>query len=59
MSNAANRETPFVQVGTQRKLRLADGEALPERRRYESKTVLNAIGTLNQQCADDGETTPE
>ena len=52
-------EIPFVRVGTHRKLRLADVEALRERRRTESRKALNAIASLNQECDDYGETTRE
>jgi excisionase family DNA binding protein len=48
-------EIPFVRVGTHRKLRLADVEALRERRRNESRKALNAIAALNQECDDYGE----
>ena len=56
-------EIPFVPVGTHRKLRLADVEALRERRRNESRKALNAVAALNQECddygCDYGETTRE
>jgi excisionase family DNA binding protein len=55
-------EIPFVRVGTHRKLRLADVEALLERRRNESRKALNAIAALNQECdygCDYAETTRE
>jgi len=45
-------EIPFVPVGTHRKLRLADVQALRERRRNESRKPLNAITALNQECDD-------
>jgi excisionase family DNA binding protein len=45
-------ELPFVPVGTHRKLRLADVQALRERRRNESRKALNAITALNQECDD-------
>ncbi len=48
-------EIPFVRVGTHRKLRLADVEALRERRRNESRKALNAIAALNQECDDYGD----
>ena len=48
-------EIPFIPVGTHRKLRLADVEALRERRRDESRKALNAIAALNQECDDDGD----
>jgi excisionase family DNA binding protein len=48
-------EIPFVRVGTHRKLRLADVEALRERRRAESRKALNAIAALNQECDDYGD----
>jgi excisionase family DNA binding protein len=48
-------EIPFVRVGTHRKLRLADVEALRERRRTESRKALNAIAALNQKCDDYGD----
>ena len=48
-------EIPFIPVGTHRKLRLADVEALRERRRNESRKALNAIATLNQECDDYGD----
>jgi excisionase family DNA binding protein len=48
-------EIPFVQVGTHRKLRLADVEALRERRRNESRKALNAIAVLNKECDDYGD----
>jgi excisionase family DNA binding protein len=47
-------EIPFVRVGTHRKLRLADVEALRERRRNESRKALNAVATLNKECDDYG-----
>jgi excisionase family DNA binding protein len=49
------REIPFVPVGTHRKLRLADVEALRERRRDESRKALNAIAALNEECDDYGD----
>ena len=48
-------EIPFVPVGTHRKLRLADVQALRERRRNESRKALNAITVLNQECDDYGD----
>jgi len=48
-------EIPFVPVGTHRKLRLADVQALRERRRNESRKPLNAITALNQECDDYGD----
>jgi excisionase family DNA binding protein len=48
-------EIPFVRVGTHRKLRLADVEALRERRRNESRKALNAIAALNEECDDYGD----
>ena len=48
-------EIPFIQVGTHRKLRLADVEALRERRRNESRKALNAIAALNEECDDYGD----
>jgi len=48
-------EIPFIQVGTHRKLRLADLVALRERRRDESRKALNAIAALNQECDDYGD----
>ena len=48
-------EIPFVRVGTHRKLRLADVEALRERRRTQSRKALNAIAALNQECDDYGD----
>jgi hypothetical protein len=48
-------EIPFVPVGAHRKLRLADVEALRERRRYESRKALDAINALNQESDDYGE----
>jgi excisionase family DNA binding protein len=48
-------EIPFVRVGTHRKLRLADVEALRERRRNESRIALNSIARLNQECDDYGD----
>jgi hypothetical protein len=53
----------FVRVGTHRKLRLADVEALRERRRSESRKALSLIAALNEECddygCDYGETTLE
>ena len=48
-------EIPFILVGTHRKLRLADVEAVRERRRNESRKALNAIAALNQECDDYGD----
>jgi excisionase family DNA binding protein len=48
-------EIPFIQVGTHRKLRLADVEALRERRRNESRNALDAITALNHECDDYGD----
>ena len=48
-------EIPFVQVGTHRKLRLADVEAVRERRRNECRKALNAIAALNKECDDYGD----
>jgi len=48
-------EITFVPVGTHRKLRLADVEALRQRRRAESRKALDAIATLNQECDDYGD----
>jgi excisionase family DNA binding protein len=48
-------EIPFVRVGTHRKLRLADVEALRERRRNQSRKALNAIAALNQEGDDYGD----
>jgi excisionase family DNA binding protein len=48
-------EIPFIQVGTHRKLRLADVEVLRERRRNESRKALNAIAELNEDCDDYGD----
>ncbi len=48
-------EIPLVPVGTHRKLRLADVQALRERRRNESRKALNAIAALNQECDDYGD----
>ena len=48
-------EIPFVRVGTHRKLRLADVEALRERRRNESRKALTAIAALNEECDDYGD----
>ena len=48
-------EIPFIQVGTHRKLRLADVEALRERRRNESRNALDAIIALNYECDDYGD----
>jgi len=48
-------EIPFVRVGTHRKLRLADVEALRERRRAESRKALDAIAAINQECDDYGD----
>jgi excisionase family DNA binding protein len=45
-------EIPFVPVGTYHKLRLADVQALRERRRNENRKALNAITALNQECDD-------
>jgi len=47
-------EIPFIQVGTHRKLRLADVEALRERRRAESRKALSSIAALNEECDDYG-----
>jgi excisionase family DNA binding protein len=56
-------EIPFVRVGTHRKLRLADVEALRERRRNESRKALSSFAALNEECdnygCDYGETTRE
>lgn len=56
-------EIPFVRVGTHRKLRLADVEALRERRRNESRKALSSMAALNEECddygCDYGETTRE
>jgi hypothetical protein len=46
---------PFVSVGTHRRLRLADVEALRERRRAESRKALNSIASLNEECDDYGD----
>ena len=48
-------QIPFIQVGTHRKLLLADVVALRERRRDESRNALNAIATINQECDDYGD----
>jgi len=48
-------EIPFIPVGTHRKLRLADVEALRERRSDESGKALIAIAALNQECDDYGD----
>ena len=48
-------EIPFIPVGTHRKLRLADVEALRERRRNESRNALDAITALNHECDDYGD----
>jgi len=48
-------EIPFIPVGTHRKLRLADVEALRVRRRNESRNALNAITALNHECDDYGD----
>jgi hypothetical protein len=48
-------ESPFIPVGTHRKLRLADVQALRERRRNENRKALNAITALNQECDDYGD----
>jgi DNA binding domain, excisionase family len=48
-------DIPFIPVGTHRKLRLADVEALRQRRRAESRKALDAIVTLNQECEDYGD----
>jgi hypothetical protein len=48
-------EIPFIPVGTHRKLRLADVEALRMRRRNESRNALNAITALNHGCDDYGD----
>jgi excisionase family DNA binding protein len=45
-------EILFVRVGTHRKLRLADVEALRERRRSASREALDSIAALNQECDD-------
>jgi excisionase family DNA binding protein len=45
-------EIPFVPVGMHRKLRLADVQAVRERRRNESRKALNAITAHNQECDD-------
>lgn len=49
------REIPFIRIGTHRKLRLADVEALRQRRRSESRKALDAIVTLNQEYDDYGD----
>jgi excisionase family DNA binding protein len=48
-------EIPFVRVGTHRKLRLADVEALRVLRRNESRNALNPITVLNHECDDYGD----
>ena len=48
-------EIPFVRVGTHRKLRLADVEALRERRRTQSRKAINSLAALNQECDDYGD----
>lgn len=49
------REIPFIRVGTHRKLRLADVEALHQRRRADSRKALDAIATINLDCDDYGD----
>jgi len=49
------RGISFISVGTHRKLRLADVEALRVRRRNESRKALNAFAELNEDCGDYGD----
>lgn len=49
------RDIPFIQVGTHRKLRLADVEAFRERRRNNSRKAIDAIASLNKTCDDYGD----
>jgi excisionase family DNA binding protein len=48
-------EIPFVSVGTHRRLRLADVEALRERCCSESRKALNTIASLNEERDDYGD----